>query len=308
MQALSLTASPRSVPLARSWVADVLLALDRPDLVDSAELGVSELVTNAILHSASPVAVRVRGSRKHPRIEVSDQSSLPPRPGRDMTDDDQLMSTVGRGLGMVAALSARWGSDIHANTGGKTVWFEPATELTEDSDNEGDLFDWQNLPDEPDLSGPGGTVTVTFLDFPVVLFGDLREHYNEMRREFRLLAIADGERHPIVREVSDLTVQVERERLQAAGVAALHEAMSIGVDRLDLTYHIPLSAPATMARLHDLLEEADRYFADDQMLALSPTPGQLRLRRWYLSEFPRQARGEPPTPWPGPFELEPPPQ
>ena len=67
---LPLEPDPQSVKRAREWVGDVLERLGRDDLVDSAELGVSELVTNAILHADPPITVRVRGTRNHPRVEV----------------------------------------------------------------------------------------------------------------------------------------------------------------------------------------------------------------------------------------------
>ena len=78
-KSLTLPATPRAVRLAREWVHKVLTELGRPELVDSAELGVSELVTNAMLHSMPPVVVRVRGTREHPRVEVADRSLVPPR-------------------------------------------------------------------------------------------------------------------------------------------------------------------------------------------------------------------------------------
>ena len=50
-------------------------ALGRDDLADAAQLGVSELVTNAILHADPPIAVRLGGTRSHPRVEVHDSSA-----------------------------------------------------------------------------------------------------------------------------------------------------------------------------------------------------------------------------------------
>ena len=48
------------------------------DLVECAEFGVSELVTNAVLHGTPPIKVRVRGTWEHPRVEVIDGSTEPP--------------------------------------------------------------------------------------------------------------------------------------------------------------------------------------------------------------------------------------
>jgi hypothetical protein len=40
------------------------------------------------------------------------------------------------------------------------------------------------------------------------------------------------------------------------------------------------------------------------MLTLAPGPQQVALRSWYLGEFERQGRGEPPRPWPGGYTVE----
>ena len=62
LKALPLEPDPESVKEARAWVREVLERLDREDIVETAELGVSELVTNAILHGSPPITVRVRGT------------------------------------------------------------------------------------------------------------------------------------------------------------------------------------------------------------------------------------------------------
>ena len=136
-KSLTLPATPRAVKLAREWVARVLTDIGRPELVDSAELGVSELVTNAMLHSTPPVAVRVRGTHDHPRIEVADRSLVPPRLIGLSDDEEDLLSTFGRGLSLVALHSAAWGSDLDPDGHGKTVWFEPVVEPREDARRRG---------------------------------------------------------------------------------------------------------------------------------------------------------------------------
>ena len=68
--ALALGPGPRGVQDARRWVSDVCSELGRQDLIECAQLGISELVTNALLHGAAPIELRLRGTQDHPRIEV----------------------------------------------------------------------------------------------------------------------------------------------------------------------------------------------------------------------------------------------
>ena len=73
-----LAPGPRGAAEARRWVVDVCTEIGRDDLRENAELAMSEVVTNAILHGKGPVTVRLRGTIDHPRVEVRDASAAPP--------------------------------------------------------------------------------------------------------------------------------------------------------------------------------------------------------------------------------------
>ncbi|HZJ07052.1 MAG TPA: ATP-binding protein [Nocardioidaceae bacterium] len=304
MQALLLDPAPHSVKRARHWVSDVLAGIGRDDLVDSAELGVSELVTNAILHADPPIVVRVRGTQDHPRVEVYDHSRHPPEINADMTEDDNLLSTIGRGLGIVALYSATWGSDVAAD--GKTVWFEPSSEAETGRAAPGDAFDFSEFVEQIVASTPppAQLITIRLRNMPAQVFAIARIRHAELRREVRLLAMAHGNEYPIATELSDLFVQAEKERRRSHGVERLDEAIAAGVDRIDLDYQVPVSAPETMTRLLEMLERADEFCRDQKLLTLAASPQQSALQRWYLGEFTRQAAGEEPVPWPGSLTVE----
>jgi GAF domain-containing protein/anti-sigma regulatory factor (Ser/Thr protein kinase) len=115
---------PATVGCARRFVADVLSGWDARDLGDSAELVVSELVTNAIMHTPSRLRLRMRrlpGGRVW--IGVQDESDRLPTQ-RPPSDDD----LGGRGLMIVELLSDRWGV-TPSTPGGKTVWAELSTSM-----------------------------------------------------------------------------------------------------------------------------------------------------------------------------------
>lgn len=300
---LTLDPDPRSVRDARIWVGEILMSLGRDDLVDSAQLAVSELVTNAVLHAAPPITVSVRGTRDHPRIEVHDLSEQPPEVNTGITDEENLLSTIGRGISIVAWYSSTWGADLSGP--GKTVWFEPTKEPNIDADVTGEVFDFSEVV-ESRLAEvePSDLVEVRLLDFPVQVFADFRMRYEELCRELRLLALVHGEDYPVAHELSELAVQVERERRQARGTDHLEEAIREGRNRAELTYQVPATASATMARLRELLEAADEFCRQERMLSVAATPQQLALQRWYLGEFVRQGAGEAPLRWTGSFTVE----
>ncbi|HEX4189834.1 MAG TPA: ATP-binding protein [Marmoricola sp.] len=305
---LALPAHPPSVRLARDWVSNVLVDIGRPELADSARLAVSELVTNAILHADPPMTVHVRGTVEHPRIEVTDQSMVPPQqrslPVEFDVDDEFSWSTVGRGLDLVACYALRWGADIDPRGSGKVVWFEPSAE-PQDTPVEGALFDLDEAVAQwiAPGDGPPEMFTLRLLNMPVELFSHLRMHFNELGRELRLLALSAPERYPLAVEFAEVYLQIEHERRQVVGLEVLDRSIEDGTESVDLTYDVVASAPASMARLAELLTEVYRSLADESLLAMRPGPDLMSLQRWYLGEFTRQHTGLEPVPWRGPTHL-----
>ena len=87
------------------------------EAIPDAELLVSELVTNAVLHARSATVVTIDHDATTVRIAVCDDSPVRPRL-RDYGPE----AVTGRGLVIVDRLSRRWGVD--PSEGGKCVWFE----------------------------------------------------------------------------------------------------------------------------------------------------------------------------------------
>ncbi|MFF0035229.1 ATP-binding protein [Streptomyces mirabilis] len=120
-----LTRCRRSVPRARALAHAVLGEWGvGQDVLESAELVLSELVTNALrvrVPSDRLVGVRIARSVEDGllRVEVSDAGSGRPEV-RAPGDED----TGGRGLLLVEALAHRWGVEERAGGIGKTVWAE----------------------------------------------------------------------------------------------------------------------------------------------------------------------------------------
>ncbi|MEV6316046.1 SpoIIE family protein phosphatase [Streptomyces sp. NPDC051776] len=119
-----LPTEPKSVARARELTREQLTAWGLEQLVDTAELLVSELVTNALRYGAG-IPLGEPGGEIRLRLlldttlvcEVWDGGLVQPRRRRARDTDEG-----GRGLQLVGLLSAGWGS--RRTPRGKTVWFE----------------------------------------------------------------------------------------------------------------------------------------------------------------------------------------
>lgn len=117
---------PRAVTVCRRTLRMVLTLHGLIRLVDLAELLAAELVTNAVMHTKGPAALRVRWAAGVLRIGAWDADPEPPDFPAELenpnTDDG------GRGLLLVRNCSALWGWQPLSRFGnrGKYVWCELA--------------------------------------------------------------------------------------------------------------------------------------------------------------------------------------
>jgi anti-sigma regulatory factor (Ser/Thr protein kinase) len=116
------TSSAQTSAQARSRIRAWLSASKQcaEDVVDTAELLVSELVSNAIRHTRAR-SVRIALARDGPRVRVGVED-----PDGHLVGPPPPVPSVnflhGRGLWLIDQLASRWGS--HPRPDGKVVWFE----------------------------------------------------------------------------------------------------------------------------------------------------------------------------------------
>ncbi|HET6817267.1 MAG TPA: ATP-binding SpoIIE family protein phosphatase [Mycobacteriales bacterium] len=141
--ALSLAPDPAAPQQARRFIASTLDAPELAEAREIAELLVSELVTNAVVHAASPVEVAVEQDAAGivVRVRDADTGPLVMRAGGGMELDEG-----GRGFLLVDRLAEAWGTDHQG--GRKSVWFRLAVHPTP--------------PDEPATAEPTDGTTEKF--------------------------------------------------------------------------------------------------------------------------------------------------
>ncbi|MGW1349572.1 ATP-binding protein [Streptomyces sp. NPDC002409] len=115
---------PAEVGRARRWARSRLIGSgirDDEPLAETLILLISELVTNAVVHTGCPAVLRMlfgsAGGSGTVRVEVADASCRPPQQRHAEGED-----TNGRGLELVDGLADRWGWQPEG--AGKRIWCE----------------------------------------------------------------------------------------------------------------------------------------------------------------------------------------
>lgn len=135
---LILGALDGAVPCARLHARQVLWEWGLAAIANTAELLISELVTNGLKASRAtgwnpPISFSLRASQAALVIEVWDGNPRPPAVP-DLDDDvPPLDSEGGRGLFLVATLSQDWGWYPTRNPEGKVTWCQLQTATTQPS-------------------------------------------------------------------------------------------------------------------------------------------------------------------------------
>jgi hypothetical protein len=264
-------------------------------LQTNAELLTSELVTNALLHAGEPVTIEVRRRGDRYRVEVGDTSAIPPEAKRYRTDD-----ATGRGLQLVSTLSDAWG--WRPSAPGKVVWFELSAHA--DAPTLATAPQTPTVPSEADRRDtyPTGTLIV-LLGAPIQAMIRTEAHYDALYREFRLISeLEPWQRQAVPGRLLRLIDELGAEFQGVGGTVARtwEEALAAEADTVDLSFRLPAEAAPLVRHYDRLLDEADRFCRQRQLLTVAPPAEALAVRRWAFGEVVRQCQGGAPVPWTGP--------
>jgi PAS domain S-box-containing protein len=276
-------------------IRELLATSDRDDLVETAVLLVSEVVTNALLHAGTPIDVAAYLDDDGLHVEVGDGSlHLPVRRRYAST------AGTGRGLLMLEQMVDDWGVSQHQR--GKTVWFR----LDVGDRETGPAVVGRAVEESVDGGSPGSpeTVDVELRNVPLLLHEAWREHAEALLREFLLASLDDeGEVDPIQMhaEATD-AIAVLEEHIPRLDVDVEPDQLMQGVTEPFVS--VPrLVIPVPVASLPhfrtlDRTIDASLELARRGITLTPPTQPEIQVfRRWLCRQVLDQAAGAEPVPW-----------
>jgi anti-sigma regulatory factor (Ser/Thr protein kinase) len=280
---IALPRNPSSVGAARRFIAARTAAWSFPEpATDQLVLIGSELVTNAVLHARTELTLTLELREDRVRISVTDRSHAPATLRHYRPD-----ALTGRGLGVVAALSDRWG--VSTAPDGKVVWAELRADgdpLTAPGDPE------PPAPPPPPQADAPGARRVRFPGVPVAGYLDLQAHNDALFRELELISIeleGDGGAQ-VAAPLADLVDQLYRrfrgQRDSYRDVVAAAQARGEATVELETT---ATAAAVGGARSYlGLLERADELCRSGLLLTPEPPPSVRALRGWFVDQMAAQ--------------------
>ncbi|MFI8858852.1 SpoIIE family protein phosphatase [Streptomyces prasinus] len=270
---------PESVAKARRFVR---AALDgaAPDTLDTAQLLVSELVTNAVLHARTEIEVTARAGTGGVLVRVGDR-----RPERGLVPyGGSAYTGAGQGLTLVERLASRHG--VETDDAVKTVWFE--------------LWSEGSPPPPPSdgwgaatpRTGRGGTVTL--LDVPAALCLTCTQHRHTLLNEL-VLALASGDVPGVTAQ--DLAVALDLNDVISAGLTVAPHRSHAEVEFGSLPLWVPSGAGPPLETLRAVLDVAEEAARDGRLLTLPALPRGRGFQKWVFGQIGDQLAGERPTAW-----------
>ncbi|MER7729094.1 SpoIIE family protein phosphatase [Streptomyces sp. NPDC096323] len=276
---------PRSVAETRRFVRSALDGV-ASDVVETAQLLTSELVTNAVLHARTEVEVSVRVDGGTVRVGVGDR-----RPDRPVVAYAYPpYAGTGQGLVLVGLLASRHGVDVVEDT--KTVWFELVPAETSAGNGMPRWSGGWETPAPPADPCPGATVTL--VDVPAALYSASQQHRHTLLREV-VLALAAGEDLGV--PPGELAAAQDMNHLISTCVTAALQQESGGAEIRSLPLPVPSDAGPAAQALSTVLDLAEAKARDERFLTLPALPRSRIFHQWLFDQIVGQLAGEPPTAW-----------
>ncbi len=288
-QTVRLPADPASVAAARRHVRSALDGSDHEEWSDDAELAVSELVTNAVLHARTDCEVSVTVEPDRVLVAVRDFS-----PSVLLERHFSEHATTGRGLRLVACLGADFGID-GLGADGKVVWFTIDGSSTAVDDGIGPEWDLDGL----DLLADQVDTVVVLPAVPVTLWLAALEHQAAVLRELYLVRAA----RPDGPDTLDLAAAGRAYVLLATGTDRAGRAATVrtgpdGTSVMDVTVVLAVdTGTEVFGHFQDAMDLSVELARNGRLLLRPPLPEIVSLRDWACDQVVAQVKGVPPSAW-----------
>jgi anti-sigma regulatory factor (Ser/Thr protein kinase) len=288
-------AQPASVPAARRFVSDVLAQWGRDHVAEDVALCVSELATNATLHSDSPYfQVELVEHAGHVRLAVADAGMgsvdvLAREPEfsdmflEELTADNA--SATGRGMLLVSALATEWGIDELPV--GKRIWGQFEAAPTDGPDDESPTaahLTWSAEREHPVLD-PAEWPVVRFRGCPAALAVAHDQNLDDYTRELQLIGDRMGE--PSFTKLADVLGGYVADHAPNWDPARIitREAVRDGREHVDFDVLADRDIRDSLTFLRRLIWEAEELSESGQLLTLPAAEPVQQLRDWMEGEF-----------------------
>ncbi len=289
-----LPAHPSSVGRARRLVRSHLRGTAHESLAETAELVVSEVVTNAIVHTGTGIELATLLDSTGLRVEVADSGEHLPV----MASYDALAST-GRGLHLVAELADHWG--VEARPGGKVFWFHIGLSAWDEDTPGTDT----SMPGPELRSGEvrGNVVDVVLLNMPALIHGAWQQHAKSLLRDVLLLGIEGEASQEIAAHAAAMDAlaileeQVSSPEISEDPTELLAWAVEPHATQARLHVVVPRESVPHFETLDRQLESALSHASAGRLLTPPTQPEFAAFRRWLCEQVRGQADGEAPRPW-----------
>jgi anti-sigma regulatory factor (Ser/Thr protein kinase) len=283
-----------------------------PGVYKDAALAVSELVTNAILHTGTVLTVRVRRLGRGIRLEVQDGSTTLPLLGTDRPE--KLLATrsmTGRGLALLAGVVDRWGAEPLPT--GKSMWAEIGTgprrlDATHSSEPAPPLVATPEFRVSP--SGSPESVTsataaahagrrVHLIGVPVRLLVESARQFADLQREIQVVGLDhNGPKELVALAQTSREVSARIGSLRQAGADVAEAALARGESTIDFDVEVGDDAVDAFDRLGSLIWRVGDALVRRHLLSVPPSEEVTAYRHWYRDEIASQLGGRAPRPCP----------
>ena len=285
----ALPADATSASRARALVRRALRDAGADEWVEAAQLAVSEVVTNALVHSGTAIGVRVRVGGDGLRVEVTDGS-----PQHPTAREYATLAGTGRGLTLLEDAVDRWG--VVPSAAGKIVWFEIQSTEAAYADAPGSMV-------AVGERHHADAAIVELRNVPLLMHAAWQEHAAALLRDFLLVELDEDpdaiEWHARASDALQVLFdQIPSPELRDDPEALMATAIEPEVSLPVAVLTVPQRSLPHFDALDELLERAVEAAHDGRLLVPPTQPEVQDLRTWLCDQIRGQAGGtRTPEPW-----------